>query len=189
MYKGFIIFFTKISIVFILITMFSCESSNLPTELNNQGTLMKSFNQEIIQDAATTYSWETEYYNNGNGKIEGWNIRSSDRFIAGYYYYGSGTTATDEPLMIVIHPNDFYGVFNKVGHFSDFRNYSSIGGWQISSFDKYSSFVGNGNRLYLFAVNHSSYWAALIYNHPSAGWMMPWSNSGNDWIGGWSNKP
>ncbi|MCO6449096.1 MAG: hypothetical protein HND40_13220 [Ignavibacteriota bacterium] len=143
-------------------------------------------NQEIVTDAATTYSWETEYYNNGNGKIEGWNIRTSDRFIPGYYYYGSGTTAGDEPLMMVIHPNDFYGIFNKVGHFSDFNNYSSIGGWNISTTDKYSSYVGNGNRPYLLAVNHSSHWAALLYNHPVAGWMSQWTNSGNDWIGGWS---
>lgn len=132
-----------------IITMFSCESSNLPTELNNQGTLNKRPNQEIVTDAATTYSWETEYYNNGNGKIEGWNIWTSDRFIPWYYYYGSGTTAGDEPLMMVIHTNDFYGIFNKVGHFSDFNNYSSIGDWNISTTDKYSSYVGIGNRPYL----------------------------------------
>ncbi len=60
MYKELYSIFAKISLVFVIISMFSCESSNLPTELNNQGTLMKSSNQETIQDAVTTYSWETE---------------------------------------------------------------------------------------------------------------------------------
>lgn len=56
MYKELYSIFAKISLFFAIITMFSCESSNLPTELNNQGTLNKRPNQEIVTDAATTYS-------------------------------------------------------------------------------------------------------------------------------------
>ncbi|MDX9711695.1 MAG: hypothetical protein RBT56_04090 [Ignavibacteriaceae bacterium] len=86
--------------------------------------------------------------------------------------------------MMVINPNDFYGVFDKFGHFSDFHNYSSIGDWQIRTEDKYCSYVGNGNRPYLLVVNHSSHWAAILkFNEPSWTWL--WSNNGNNNILGW----
>lgn len=165
-------------IIFLSLILISCENSNLPTETNseNERLLKERIGNEILPDAVTSYSWINEYYNGGNGKIEGWNIRSNDRFIPGYYYYNG--------VMMVINPSGTYGVFDGFGTFSDYHSHGSIAGWYIQSTDKYTSLIGNGNRTYLFAANPTSHYAMLLQN--VGGWLTHWSNSGNGSFGGWN---
>lgn len=165
----------------------SCEKRNLPTEPNSENEILLKarHGNEIPLDAITSYSWSSEYFNGGNGRIEGWIIRSNDIFIPGYYVYGSGSTANDAPLMMVINPSGTYGIFDRLGHFINYHDHGAIAGWNIQSGDKYTSLIGNGGIPYLFAANSTSHYAMLLRKMPS-GWVTHWSNSGNGSFGGWN---
>lgn len=179
----------KNRITFIILLSFfliSCENNKLPTEVPDSSS--SGLNKEYVPPPpppAVSYQWLSEWYNNGNGTIEGWRIRLDDRFIPGFYYFGSGSIASDEPLIMVINPAGTYGVFDRFGHFSDYHDHGAIAGWNIQSTDKYISLIGNGNRPYLFAANPTSHYAMLLQNNVS-GWITHWSNSGNGSFGGWN---
>ncbi len=175
-------------IILLALTFISCENNKLPTEV--AGSSSSGLNKEYVPPPppVVTYQWLSEWYNNGNGTIEGWRIRLNDRFIPGFYYFGSGSTASDEPLIMVINPAGTYGVFDRFGHFSDYHDYGTIGGWNIQSSDKYCSLTGSSNNSpYLFAANPSSHFAMLLrYDNYYSLWTTHWSNSGNGSFGGWN---
>jgi hypothetical protein len=179
-------------IILLSLLLISCENNKLPTEVSDSSST--GLNKELPPPPppppppTVYYKWLSEWYNGGNGKIEGWLIRADDRFIPGLYYYGGGSTTSDEPLMMAINPSGTYGVFDRLGHFSDYHNSGKIDGWNIQSSDKYCSLSGSSNNSpYLFAVNPSSHFAMLLrYDNYYSSWKTDWSNSGNGYFGGWN---
>lgn len=172
-----IIFITTISFI-------GCQEENFPTKLNQD--LSKISNDKIFTENITSgYSWLNKYYNGGNGQINGWILRSNDKFIACYTPGGPGSSWYDYGYMFVINPSGSRAFIDPQLNVTDYAQSDRIGNWVINPNDKYTSLVGNGSNTFILAVNPSNHaWHLLRFDNVFHQWVTHWSGSGS--FGGWN---
>lgn len=153
-----IIFITTISFI-------GCQEENFPTKLNQD--LSKISNDKIFTENPTSgYSWLNKYYNGGNGQINGWILRSNDKFIACYTPGGPGSSWYDYGYMFVINPSGSRAFIDPQLNVTDYAQSDRIGNWVINPNDKYTSLVGNGSNTFILAVNPSNHaWHLLRFDN------------------------
>ncbi len=130
----------------------------------------------------TQINFGTIWANNGTGKIGGWNIGFSDRYL----YFKPGY----ESYLLAINPNGFAGVYRLWGSSSVtnlwFNNGSGyIGRWSIGSNDKYFAGFFDPLHQYQDILIISQPWAALL-RFTGNQWQVVWNNQGSGYIGGWN---
>lgn len=129
-------------------------------------------------------SFEVNYENCTN-YINGWLMRSTDKFVVGNFdYYGSG----DE--LMLINPSGGWAYLSRFNYVSFQDLWSnggngSLPGWILRTTDRYfAADVDNDNIDELVCISPVNGWAA-IFRYKNNTWSAIWANGGNYSLGGW----